>query len=122
MTLDELNREVTQAILLAERQPPGSVQAAWAFGKVSKLEEAIADVTSVDDVRGLISRVGAVTGALSADDPLRALFLIARYRDEIQSEDVRARLAELETDAQAVLDEQSKSTPDVESVSFRLAS
>ena len=82
MNLDDLNRRVTNAIVLAESLPAGSRDAWEAFRDVSVLEESIATIVPPDHLEGEIARLGAVTAALSAGEPLRALQLAERFLAE----------------------------------------
>ena len=104
MSLDDLNARVTDAILAAERLPPGSREAEEAFRKVGLIEEEIAAALAVDDVEGEIARVGAVTAALSAHDPLHALLLVDRYLAVGISGQGAAKLESLRAEAEAMLD------------------
>lgn len=110
MSLDELNRRVTNAIVRAESLPVGSRDAWEAFHEVSALEEALAMRLPADDLEGEIARLGAVTAALSAGEPLRALQLAERFLAESIApeiaEKLRAFVAEADADlARAVTDE-----------------
>jgi hypothetical protein len=75
MDLDDLNKSVTHAILQAEAFPCGSWEAQHAFREVADLEEEIATIAGAGVVEGEIARLGAVTAAMSAGEPLRALQL-----------------------------------------------
>jgi len=99
MDLDELNAKVTAAILHAESLPLGSMDAQSAFREVSNLEETIAALASANDVEGEIARLGAVSGALSAGEALRALQLARRYGSDALSSAARAKLDELRKEA-----------------------
>ncbi len=57
--LGRLNRDVTEAILRAERLPAGP-EAALAFREVSALEESIAGITAPDSIEGAVARQGAM--------------------------------------------------------------
>jgi len=72
MNLDEFNHRVTNAIVRAESLPAGSRDAWEAFHNVSVLEESIATLVPLADLEGEIARLGVVTAALSAGEPLRA--------------------------------------------------
>ncbi len=80
--MHELNREVTTAILRAEHLPPGNDRD-LAFVEVGRLEEAIAEICPAGTLEGNVARCGAVTAALSAGDPARALLLASRYLEEL---------------------------------------
>ena len=75
MDLDDLNKSVTNAILQAEALPRGSWEAQHAFREVADLEEEIATIAGAGAVEGEIARLGAVTAAMSAGEPLRAIQL-----------------------------------------------
>jgi hypothetical protein len=79
--LAALNEQVTAAILRAEQHPPGT-EAATAFREVSRLEEAIARITTPGSLEGGVARRGAVTAALSAGDWLRAMKLANDYLEQ----------------------------------------
>jgi len=99
MGLDELNASVTNAILRAEELPPGSWEAQRAFCKVTDLEEEIATIVGAQTVEGAAARLGAVTAALSAGEPLRAIQLAERYLMDALSAGARLRLEETIKDA-----------------------
>lgn len=99
--LDDLNARVTQAVLRAERLPEGSDQAQEAFREVGRLEESIAALTPADGLEGEVARLGAVTAALSAGEPLRALVLVDRYLAEGVSLEAAAKLEALRAEAHA---------------------
>jgi hypothetical protein len=120
-TLDELNARVTSAILHAERLAPDSFEALSAFREVSRLEESIARLTSPGEIEGEIARVGAITAALSASDPLLALELIDRYRQDDVSKEVLQKLEGLEAEAEVDLARASSCSPTVYPVRFTLA-
>lgn len=101
--LDDLNARVTDAILRAERLPADSFEALATFREVWQLEAAIARITSPDDVEGEIARVGAVTAALSAREPLKALQLVDQYQRETLAHEVLERLNTLQAEAQTEL-------------------
>lgn len=102
-TLDDLNARVTTAILRAERLSVDSFEALTAYREVWQLEAVIAKLTPPDDVEGEIARVGAVTAALSAHEPLKALQLIDCYQHEALASDVAEKLSALEAEAQTEL-------------------
>jgi len=80
----DLNLQVTEAILAAETLPPGSPEAKVAFCRVSEIEEAIARQKAATSLEGFVARLGAVTAALSAGEPKRALELATRYEREVR--------------------------------------
>ena len=120
MSLDDLNRAVTEAIFHAERLAPGSWEAQSAFREVSELEEAIAAIVGAKDVEGEIARLGAVSAALSAGEPLRAAQLAERYSREGLSIDSAQSLGALQNQADAAIQSAAAHCPDVRPVTFRL--
>jgi hypothetical protein len=118
MELDDLNARVTEAILRAERLPVGSDQAQEAFREVGRLEETIADLTTAHDVEGEIARLGAVTAALSAAEPLRALVLVERYLAERVSPEAAVKLEALRAEAEAELKEAVSRVPPVRPIKY----
>jgi hypothetical protein len=120
MSLDELNRRVTNAIIRAESLPAGSREAWEAFHEVSVLEESIAAVVPADDIEGEIARLGAVTAALSAGEPLRALQLAERFLAEIPALEIADKLRQLVTEADAELARVVTDEPTVMPVTFTL--
>jgi pyruvate-formate lyase-activating enzyme len=120
MSLDELNRRVTNAIIRAESLPPGSRDAWEAFHEVSALEESIATLVPPDDIEGEIARLGAVTAALSAGEPLRALQLAERFLAERLAPVVTAKLRQLVKEADAELARAVTDEPTVMPVTFTL--
>jgi hypothetical protein len=120
MELDDLNARVTEAILRAERLPQGSEQAEEAFREVGRLEEAITDLTAAHDVEGEIARLGAVTAALSAADPLRALWLGDRYQREGVSPEAAAKLDALRAEAETEIARYASEVPLVRVLRFTL--
>lgn len=118
MELDDLNARVTEAILRAERLPGGSDQAQEAFREVRRLEETIADLTPAHDVEGEIARLGAVTAALSAAEPLRALVLVERYLAERVSPEAAVKLGALRAEAEAELKEAASKVPPVRPIKY----
>lgn len=120
MNLDDLNRAVTEAILRAERMAPGSWEAQSAFREVSEIEEAIAAIVGAKDVEGEIARLGAVSAALSAGEPLRAAQLAERYsRDDLSNGSVQ-KLGELRSQADNAIQSAGANSPNVRPVTFRL--
>lgn len=91
--LDDLNSRVTNAIMQAERMPPGA-EAIAAFTKVCLLEQLIAFETAPDSTEGGISRCGAVTAAISAGAHLRAIRLANLYCEQAVTPEIRERLRE----------------------------
>lgn len=120
MDLDDLNARVTDAILRAERLPAGTTEAEDAFREVGRLEESIASITSPDEVEGEIARLGAVTAALSAADPLHALLLMERYLTEGVSREAASKLDVLRSRAESMLFETALKAPLVEPVRYTL--
>lgn len=120
MELDDLNARVTEAILRAERLPAGSDQAQEAFREVGRIEESIADLVPAHDLEGEIARLGAVTAALSAAEPLRALLLVDRYLTGDVSPEAAAKLEALRAEADAELAEVASKAPPVRSVKYTL--
>jgi len=121
MDLNELNRSVTSAILLAESLPAGTWDAQRAFRKVADLEEEIATIVGARTAAGEIARLGAVTAAMSAGEPLRALQLGERYLADGLSDGSRAKLDELLAEAEAEIRRDAMSAPNVDPVRFTLA-
>ena len=111
MSLDELNRRVTNAIVRAESLPAGSRDAWKAFHDVSALEEAIAALVPPDDLEGEIARLGAVTAALRAGEPLRALQLAERFLSEGLAPEIAEKLRQFVTEAEAELVSASTDEP-----------
>jgi hypothetical protein len=120
MSLNELNRRVTNAIARAERLPVGSRDAWEAFHDVSALEESIATLMPPDDLEGEIARLGAVTAALSAGEPLRALQLAERFLAESLAPEIATKLRQLVKEADAELVRAVAVEPTVEPVTFTL--
>ena len=120
MSLDELNRRVTNAIIRAESLPAGSRDAWEAFHEVSALEESIATLVPPDDIEGEIARLGAVTAALSAGEPLRALQLTERFLAERLAPEVAEKLRQLVNEADAELARAVTDEPTVMPVTFTL--
>jgi hypothetical protein len=118
MDLDDLNVRVTDAILRAERVPAGSTEAEEAFREVGRLEESIANITPPEDLEGEIARLGAVTAALSAADPLHALLLVERYLAEGVSREAASKLDALQSRAESMLAETALKAPLVEPVRY----
>jgi hypothetical protein len=120
MSLDELNHRVTNAIVRAESLPAGSRDAWEAFHDVSALEESIAMLVPPDDLEGEIARLGAVTAALSAGEPLRALQLAERFLAESPAPEIGAKLRQLVKEADAELVRAGSDEPTVIPVTFTL--
>src|SRR3954468_15516212 len=99
MSLEELNRRVTNAIIRAQNLPAGSPDAWEAFHEVSTLEESIAALVPADELEGEIARLGAVTAALSSDEPLRALQLAERFLAENLAAEIAGKLRDLVREA-----------------------
>ncbi len=102
-TVKELYAEVTESLLKAEKlEDFGDVsEAATEQVLVSMLEEQLAERLPAADEEGAIARRGAVSAALSAGMPERALDLAARYLDEGGSDEHLQMLRELEDSARA---------------------
>jgi hypothetical protein len=120
MSLDELNRRVTNAIVRAESLPAGSREAWEAFRDVSALEESIATLVPPDDLEGEIARLGAVTAALSAGEPLRALQLAERFLAENLAPEIAGKLRQLVEEADAEIVRAVSDEPTVVPVMFTL--
>jgi hypothetical protein len=120
MSSDDLNRRVTNAIVRAESLPAGSREAWEAFHEVSALEESIATITPPDDLEGEIARLGAVTAALSAGEPLRALQLAERFLAENLAPEIAEKLRQLAKESDAELAHAVTDEPTVKLVTFRL--
>jgi hypothetical protein len=120
MSLDELNRRVTNAIVRAESLPAGSRDAWEAFHDVSALEESIAMLVPPDDLEGEIARLGAVTAALSAGEPLRALQLAERFLAESPAPEIGEKLHQLVKEADAEIVRAASDEPTVIPVTFTL--
>ena len=120
MDIDDLNRRVTNAIVHAESLAPGSQEAWHAFHEVGLLEESLATHTRADDLEGEIARLGAVTAALSAGEPLRAVLLAKRYLADNVADDIRLKLQELLAEGDAELARVGSDEPNVAFVPFAL--
>jgi hypothetical protein len=86
LVIDRLYERVTSAIFTAEEAEARGdlVGARKAYLEVSFLEEDIASRLDASDTEGAIARRGAITAALSADLPERALDIVHRYlREEL---------------------------------------
>lgn len=120
MDLAELNRSVTSAIIRAEALPPGTWEAQRAFREVADLEEEIATIVGARTAAGEIARLGAITAALSAGEPLRALQLGQRYLADGLSEGSRTKLLEFLAEADAEIGRDVIAAPNVEPVRYIL--
>jgi hypothetical protein len=120
MKLDDLNRSVTNAILRAEVLPAGSWEAESAFRDVADLEEEIAALVSAQTVEGELARIGAVTAALSASEPLRARQLAERYLGGALGDGTRTKLEELAQRADTEMQAAAANAPHVQPVRFKL--
>jgi hypothetical protein len=118
MDLAELNRSVTSAIIRAEAFQPETWDAQRAFREVADLEEEIATIMGARTAAGEIARLGAVTAALSAGEPLRALQMGARYVADGLSAGATAKLLQLLAEADAGLD--AALAPNVDPVRYTL--
>ena len=120
MDLAELNRSVTIAILGAEALPPGTWEAQRAFRQVADLEAEIATIIGARTAAGEIARLGAVTAALSAGEPLRALQLGDRYLADGLSDGSKVRLELLLDEAEAEIERIAAAAPNVDPIGFHL--
>ena len=118
MSLEELNRRVTNAIVRAESLPAGSRDAWEAFHEVSMLEQSIATLMPPDDLEGEIARLGAVTAALSAGESLRAQQLAERFLGERLVPEIAEKLRQLVKEADAELARAVADEPMVTPVTF----
>ena len=119
MNLDSLNADVTAAILRAEALLPDSWEAQQAFREVGALEEEIAAVVGASDIEGEIARLGAVTAALSAGEPLGAVQLAERYLADGLTGSALLKLEELLKEADAAIDA-LPTNPNVQPIRFTL--
>jgi hypothetical protein len=111
MNVDDLYAAVTEAILRAEglEASGATVDAEEAYFRVSALEEEIALMLGPEDEEGAIARRGAVTAAISARMPTRALDLADSYLSETTApEPLLRQLRELADQARALLPPQSE--------------
>jgi hypothetical protein len=120
MSLDELNRNVTAAVLRAEALPPGSWDAQRAFREVADLEEEIATIVGANTVEGEIARLSAIAAALSAGEPLRAIQLGTWYSPDGLSEPARRKLEALLREADEEILRAVGDAPSVEPIRFSL--
>ena len=120
MVLDDLNKNVTDAILRAEALPAGSWEAQRAFREVADIEEEIATIVGASTVEGEIARLGAVAAALSAGEPLRAIQFGERYPLDALSESARRKLEELLKEAEAEIQRGGADAPRVEPIRYTL--
>lgn len=120
MNLEELNHSVTSAILRAEALKANSWEAQRAFREVADLEEEIATIVGARTAAGEIARLGAVTAALSAGEPLRALQVGERYVADGLSAGARAKLDQLLAEAEADIVRRAADAPNVDPVRFTL--
>jgi hypothetical protein len=120
MNLADLNESVTEAILRAEALAPGSWEAQTAFRDVSEFEEAIASIVSAKEVEGVIARLGAISAALSAGEPLRALQLADRYGGDDLGQKAQSKLSELKAEAESDIQRAVQKELSVEPVRFHL--
>jgi len=83
MDIDTVYPVVTEAIRQAEAlEDRGAPEARGAFSEVSRLEEQIAEIVSLNDYEGVVARRGAVRAAIKAREFSRAQNLAARYAAE----------------------------------------
>lgn len=81
--LDELNGQVTEAIMIAEQlEDIGDPEAQTAYGQASILEEQIAAITANSSYEGQVARRGAVRAAVKSGNFERAGRLVAAYTAE----------------------------------------
>ncbi|MBN2196314.1 MAG: hypothetical protein JW751_26105 [Polyangiaceae bacterium] len=120
MRLEDLMKSVTNAILRAETFPADSWEAQHEFREVAELEEEIATIVGAQTIDGEIARLGAVTAALSAGEPLRAIHLAQRYRIDVLSDAIRAKLDSLVHEAVAEIERNTAGVTIVEPVRFRV--
>jgi hypothetical protein len=80
VSLDDLNRDVTVAIVMAEQfEDTGNDGCTEAYRKVSALEEQIAEHPDVQTIEREVSRRGAINAAEKAGDVDRASTLRTRW-------------------------------------------
>lgn len=105
--LEHLYADVTEAIGKAEllEDSGATMAAAWAYFRVSTLEQAIADALDPDDEEGAAARRGAVTAALRA-----GLYVVARDLAERYLAEPNAP-AHLREDMQPLLEQASRRVP-----------
>ena len=115
-----MNQRVTNAIIRAEGLPAGSQEAWAAVHDVSALEESIAMLAPPDDLEGEIARLGAVTAALNAGEPLRALQLAERFLAESLAPEIAEKLRQFVKEADAELGRAASNEPIVTPVTFTL--
>lgn len=120
MDLAQLNHSVTNAILRAEALPAGTWEAERAFRQVADLEEEIATIIGARTAAGEIARLGAVTAALSAGEPLRALQLGERYLADGLSNSSKAKLDQLLAEAEAELERAVAAAPNVDPIRYQI--
>ena len=96
MELDDLYRDVSAAILEAERVEEGTPAFIEASGRVSDLEQQIAAAVPASDPEGAIARRGAVRAALAAGERDLAHTLTRAYVDDPEAPvELRQELLEL---------------------------
>jgi len=101
LVIDRLYERVTSAIFTAEdAEGRGDlIGARKAYLEVSFLEEDIACRLDAGDAEGAIARRGAITAALSAELPERALDMVHRYLKEELPAPLYSQLKLLEAQA-----------------------
>jgi len=101
LIIDRLYERVTSAIFIAEdAEGRGDlVGARKAYLEVSFLEEDIGSRLDASDAEGAIARRGAITAALSADLPERALDIVHGYLKEELPAPLNGQLKLLEAEA-----------------------
>lgn len=111
--VDDLNQQVTSAILHAERferlddsdalSADEAREKAAAYLEVSRLEEALARELAASDVEGAIARRGAITAAMSAQAFDRARSVADRFLSESLPAELAEHLGHLRTQADAAM-------------------
>src|SRR5690606_33475554 len=91
MNLDELNTRVTELIYRAKNLQEG-LERTQVFHDISVCEEQIAKLLGANLLDGRLARLGAVTAAISANDPRRAVELATTYIAEPQQDKELLRL------------------------------
>ncbi|MCC6877377.1 MAG: hypothetical protein IT378_23935 [Sandaracinaceae bacterium] len=104
--VDDLNRQVTSAILQAERfeRLGDGRNKALAYLEVSRLEEALAHELAASELEGAIARRGAITAAMSAQAFDRARNVADVFLNEPSLPmDLAAQLEKLRAQADAAM-------------------
>ena len=97
--LDDLNARVTNAIFRAEDDDRSGRDSRDSWFLVSTVEAEIAAHMPASSVEGDIARIGAITAALSARAPRRAVELANAYLREDLSEEMRVEIDALAREA-----------------------